>query len=89
MDAALLHCFREFVSQKTSLNLREQDYEAFQKTILSRVKALKLTSTDEYYQLLNSDTSGSELERDELMVELTTGETYFSRDWTGPKNVDS
>jgi len=55
MDNALLRLFRQIISEKSGLNIREQDNKKLIDTISSRIKILKLSSENEYYRLLNSD----------------------------------
>jgi chemotaxis protein methyltransferase CheR len=78
MDDALLQSFKQIISERTGLYIREQDNKKLIDTISSRIKSLGLSSENEYYRLLNSDNSKPEYE--EFIVSLTTGETYFFRD---------
>ena len=78
MNNALLRLFRQIISEKSGLYIREQDNKKLIDTISSRIKILRLSSENEYYQLLNSDKNKPECQ--EFITSLTTGETYFFRD---------
>lgn len=78
----------QLISTYTGLQIREQDQIHFCNKISSRMKVLKLNTPQEYYQLLLSISKNSENFTDknnrnewkELLLLLTTGETYFFRD---------
>ena len=78
MNNALLRLFRQIISEKSGLYIREQDNKKLIDTISSRIKILRLSSENEYYQLLNSDKNKPECQ--EFVSSITTGETYFFRD---------
>ena len=88
MNEALIQRFIQLISINTGLHIREQDQEALAKKIWARLKFLRLSRPEDYYQLLagNSQESNSlgdtlrELEWRELTRLLTTGESYFFRD---------
>jgi hypothetical protein len=44
MEQALLRRFQQLISKHTGLQIREQEREAFGKTITARVRALQLAS---------------------------------------------
>ncbi|MCL1468304.1 CheR family methyltransferase [Argonema galeatum] len=88
MNEALIQRFIELISTNTGLHVREQDRESLAKTILARLKLLRLSSPEDYYQLLEPHTEQNESfgetpskrEWRELTRLLTTGESYFFRD---------
>ena len=88
MNDALIAQFIKLISATTGLHIREQDRDALQKKILLRMKFLKLSAPEEYYQLLEAGTNlnptlcavQSEYEWKELTLLLTIGESYFFRD---------
>src|SRR4028119_435993 len=88
MNDALTEQFIKLISATTGLHVREQDQDALQKKILLRMRLLKLSAPDEYYQLLEAgtnpittrDAAQSEYEWKELTLLLTIGESYFFRD---------
>ena len=88
MNDALIEQFVKLISATTGLHVREQDRDALQKKILLRMKLLKLSAPEEYYQLLEAGTNlntalnavQSEHEWKELTLLLTVGESYFFRD---------
>lgn len=79
MKDALLKLLIQVISGQTGLNIREQDRDKFIETVSGRIKSLKLSSPDEYYQFLKEDNK-SKAEWQEITKCLTTGETYFFRD---------
>lgn len=70
----------ELVTAQTGLHIRPQDNKTFRKAIGLRMKLLKLTEPEEYYQFLKADSAESDLEWKELAAHLATGESYFFRD---------
>ncbi|MBW4681546.1 MAG: tetratricopeptide repeat protein [Microcoleus vaginatus WJT46-NPBG5] len=88
MNDALTEQFIKLISATTGLYVREQDRDALQKKILLRMRLLKLSAPEEYYQLLEAgtnpintrDAAHSEYEWKELTLLLTIGESYFFRD---------
>ncbi|MBD1936622.1 protein-glutamate O-methyltransferase CheR [Microcoleus sp. FACHB-68] len=88
MNDALIEQFINLISATTGLYVRGQDRDALQKKILLRMKLLKLSIPDEYYQLLEAGTNPnnpidavqSEYEWKELTLLLTVCESYFFRD---------
>ena len=53
--------FIELISSNTGLHIREQDRESVYKKNYARMKALKISVADEYYQLLKSTNYQSNL----------------------------
>ncbi|MCL1472801.1 CheR family methyltransferase [Argonema antarcticum] len=88
MNEALIQRFIGLISINTGLHVREQDRESLAKTIWARLKLLRLSSPEDYYQLLkphpeqNESFEDTPREREwrELTRLLTTGESYFFRD---------
>ncbi len=80
MGKELLTLFKRIISEKTGFNVQEQDAGKVVEFIASRIKSLRISSPDEYYQILRNDKLGTKREWLELMNQLTTGETYFFRD---------
>lgn len=88
MNDILLQRFIQLISNNTGLHIREQDKASLSQKIYARMKLLKLSVPDQYYQLLESEndknschleTRGASEWR-ELTLLLTTGETFFFRD---------
>ncbi|MBD2183030.1 tetratricopeptide repeat protein [Planktothrix sp. FACHB-1355] len=87
MNEALIQRFVELISSNTGLHVREQDRENLAKIIWARLKILRLSTPEDYYQLLQPHTDSNavedtlpEREWRELTHLLTTGESYFFRD---------
>lgn len=71
---------KSIISEQTGLNIREQDSKKLSEAVSLRMKSLRLSSLDEYYQFLETDSEKSKTEFREIAIHLTTGETYFFRD---------
>lgn len=88
MSEVLIQLFVQLISNYTGLRIRTQDREALCRKLGSRMRALKLSSPEDYYKLLeggiNPSNSFSGItaqgEWRELITLLTTGESYFFRD---------
>lgn len=88
MNEPLIEKFIKLICATTGLQVREQDRDTLQKKILLRMKLLKLSTPEEYYQLLEAGTTAintpsglqSEYEWKELSLLLTISESYFFRD---------
>ncbi len=88
MNDAIIHRFAQLICSHTGLHIREQDRDALRKKIWTRMKTLKLSAAEEYYNLLEAgtvprdgqDACASECEWKELTLLLTTSESYFFRD---------
>lgn len=93
MNDLLIEDFIQLISAVTGLHIREEDKQHLRKKLHTRIKALKLSAPEQYYQLLkpssvqsnsleqtSPSTNRREREWQELILLLTTGETYFFRD---------
>lgn len=80
MNDLLMQNFIQLISANTGLHIREKDRDDLRKKIYTRMQALKISSTEQYYQLLNSVEKSHDSEWQQLLILLTTGETYFFRD---------
>ena len=80
MKTSLLELFSKTIAKETGLQIRAQDLGNLSQKILGRMKSLKITNSEEYYQLLKSQTEAGKLEWEKLIINLTTTETYFFRD---------
>lgn len=72
--------FFNLITSVTGLNIREQDQDAICRKLYYRVKTLHISTPEAYYQLLISQTTQGQQEWRELILELTTTESYFFRD---------
>ncbi len=79
MKEVILERIKRLVAMHTGVLLREHDDEALKKIIQERLRLLKLSTPEEYCQLLSSG-ADSRREQERLAVLLTTGETWFFRD---------
>jgi len=80
MNPTLLQNFIQLITDYTGLHIREQDYDSLCHKIFVRIKSLKLSSPEQYYQLLEIQNKTSKYEWEKLIVLLTVTETYFFRD---------
>jgi chemotaxis protein methyltransferase CheR len=77
--------FVQLIANRTGLRIRPQDWATLNRSILERVKALHLKSSQHYYHLLSQSANSpaersSSAEWDVLTHFITTGESYFWRD---------
>ena len=72
--------FIQLIAQQTGIEIRTQNYTAMGDNIFSRVKALKLSSPQAYYNLLSRSNRESEEEWQQFVCLLTNKESYFFRD---------
>ena len=79
MEETSLNLTRTLIASRIGLLVREQDDTLLRKMVAERVRALNLSSTEQYCQFLGSD-ADIRRERKELTTLLSTGETYFFRD---------
>ena len=80
MNDALNQLFIQLIATQTGLQIRSQDQPALFQKILTRMKAIKLAVPEKYYQLLANKSHESQNEWRELVLLLTTNESYFMRD---------
>jgi chemotaxis protein methyltransferase CheR len=79
MEEIHLKRIKSLIASQIGLLIREQDVELLRKVVAERLRALNLSSAEQYCQLLGSE-AGIRHEREELAVLLSAGETYFFRD---------
>ncbi|NJR21496.1 MAG: tetratricopeptide repeat protein [Richelia sp. CSU_2_1] len=80
MNDALIHLFIQLISSRIGLQVRPQDRTALSQKILTRMKAIKLALPEKYYQLLTERSLESQKEWRQLVLLVTTNESYFMRD---------
>ncbi|WP_051482551.1 CheR family methyltransferase [Synechocystis sp. PCC 7509] len=87
MNNVLLQNLIQLIGSHTGLHIREQDKQALTNKVNARMLALKLSTPEQYYQLLdtnihNGSTNETQCDREwkALTLLLTTGESYFFRD---------
>ena len=54
MNETLLQKFIQLISDYVGLQIREQDYDSLYNKIFMRIKSLKLSLPEQYYQILKS-----------------------------------
>ncbi len=80
MNPTLLQKFIQLIADYTGLHIREQDYDNLCNKIFVRIKLLKFSSPEQYYQLLVNQNKTSKDEWEKFIILLTVTETYFFRD---------
>ncbi|MBI4531305.1 MAG: chemotaxis protein CheR [Candidatus Latescibacteria bacterium] len=80
MEDTLFQQFRRLIALHAGLDIPERDGQRFSETTSGRVRSLKLSTPERYYQFLETDTAESRVEWEGLMAQLTVGESYFFRD---------
>lgn len=80
MEEIKLQRFEDMISRQTGLSIREQDRKKLDEVLHSRMRFLGSGSLEDYYGLLQESSEESHIEWQELIIGLTTGETYFFRD---------
>lgn len=79
MEDTSLKRTRNLIASRIGLLVCEKDDVLLRKMITERVRALNLSSAEQYCQFLDSE-ADIRRERKELTILLSTGETYFFRD---------
>lgn len=72
--------FGRLISARTGGRIREEDMEKLRKTLLERMRFLKLASPEAYFQFLEFETDKGLTEWETLMPLIVNGETFFFRD---------
>jgi chemotaxis protein methyltransferase CheR len=80
LNLSLKQNFIELIAQHTGIKIRPSDQSTLDEKIFSRIKALKLNSPQDYYNLLSASTKKSLQEWENLAILLTNLESYFFRD---------
>jgi|JI91814CRNA_FD_contig_81_744112_length_4278_multi_3_in_0_out_0_1 chemotaxis protein methyltransferase CheR len=80
MNEILLQKFIDLISQYTGLQIRPQDRQLFSQKLGVRMKSIKMSKPEKYYDLLEYPSPQSQKEWRELILQLTVTESYFLRD---------
>jgi chemotaxis protein methyltransferase CheR len=70
----------ELIAQKIGIKIRNSEYQSLEQKIWLRIKALELSTPEQYYQLLKLPGVDGEREWQCLTELLTNNESYFFRD---------
>ncbi|HCV28982.1 MAG TPA: chemotaxis protein CheR, partial [Microcoleaceae bacterium UBA9251] len=79
MNDSLIQLFINLITAQIGLRIRPQDRSALSEKLLTRMKSVKIAEPEKYYQLLTAKSFESQNEWRELVVLLTTIESYFMR----------
>lgn len=80
MNDSLIQLFIQLISSQIGLQIRSQDRATLCQKIVDRMQVLKIKEPEKYYQILNHKSFQSQNEWRELVLLLTTVESYFMRD---------
>lgn len=80
INVFLLEQLIQLINHKTGLAIRSKDRDSLCQKIIHRTRCLRMSSVEDYYQLLVSQGDRSDREWKILIDMLTTGESYFFRD---------
>ncbi len=80
MDDALIQLFIQLITTHTGLQIRPQDRSGLSQKLLTRMKSVKIADPEKYYHFLTTISFENQNEWRELVVLLTTVESYFMRD---------
>ncbi len=80
MDAAIIDRFRRIIAGHTGLAVPERDGPMLRARLEERMRALHMPFPELYLALLEDETGSSRDEWRELVLSLTTDESYFFRD---------
>jgi chemotaxis protein methyltransferase CheR len=80
LNAELQQYFIRLIAEQTGLEIKAHDRASLSTKLLLRMRALKLSSPELYYQLLDAKTMESYQEWQNLIALLTNPESYFFRD---------
>ncbi|XZN99932.1 MAG: CheR family methyltransferase [Microcoleus sp.] len=80
MNDSLIQLFIQLISSKIGLQIRPQDRGNLCQKLVDRMQILKIEKPEKYYHILNAKSFESQNEWRELVLLLTTVESYFMRD---------
>ncbi|MEG3924562.1 MULTISPECIES: CheR family methyltransferase [unclassified Microcoleus] len=80
MNDSIIQLFINLITTQIGLRIRSQDRSGLSHKILTRMRAKKIAEPEKYYKLLTAKTLESKNEWTELVLLLTTIESYFMRD---------
>jgi chemotaxis protein methyltransferase CheR len=80
LSEEVIKAFNRLIAKQTGMVIREQDRDSFCEKIHLRTQAIKVGSSVNYYQFLESNTLESYQEWEKLIALLANNESYFFRD---------
>ncbi|UNU25898.1 CheR family methyltransferase [Microcoleus vaginatus] len=80
MNDSIIQLFINLITTEIGVRIRSQDRAGLSHKIMSRMRARKIAEPEKYYKLLTAKNFESKNEWSELVVLLTTIESYFMRD---------
>ncbi len=80
LSPIVLQLFIQLITAQIGLQIRPQDRSAISEKLVTRMKLANISDPEKYYQLLTITSFESKNEWRELVLLLTTVESYFMRD---------
>jgi len=80
MNDSLIQLFINLITTEIGVRIRCQDRDFFSHKIINRMREKKIAEPEKYYKLLTARSFDSKNEWAELILLLTTSESYFMRD---------
>jgi len=80
LNSSLRQHFVQLIADQTGLKIRGHDQAVFEQAIAKRLYALGLSFPENYYQLLEAQTSESSDEWKRFIAGITNSESFFFRD---------
>lgn len=80
LSQRLQQAFRQLITDRIGITLRNNDQAGLDKFILERIKAVGLSLPEEYFLLMNENTAQSHEEWERLIAQITNTESFFFRD---------
>src|SRR6476469_1169033 len=80
MNDSIVQLFINLITAEIGVRIRSQDRAGLSHKIMTRMREKKISAPEKYYQLLKEKTFESKNEWAELVLLLTTIESYFMRD---------
>ncbi|MEG4229910.1 CheR family methyltransferase [Microcoleus sp. N9_B2] len=80
MNDSLVQLFINLITTEIGVRIRSQDRAGLSHKIMTRMREKKISEPEKYYKLLTAQNLESKNEWSELVLLLTTSESYFMRD---------
>lgn len=81
MNDGLMQDFIQLISANTGLHIRQQDQQDLCKKLYARMKSLKLSAPEQYYQLLKTSNTHKSLETSTHLTDSPWTQAECDREW--------